>query len=33
MQNEEKDFTKGGLELFLKTHDFAKMKETNIPTQ
>ena len=32
-QNKEKDLTKGWVEIFLKTHDFAKMKETNIPTQ
>ncbi len=32
-QNKEKDFNKGFLEPFLKTHDFAKINETMIPTK
>ena len=32
-QNKERDLTKGFLEIFLKTHNFAKLKETNIPIQ
>ena len=33
MQNKKKDFNKGLLELCLKTQNFAKTKETSIPTQ
>mgnify|MGYP001396602408 CR=1 FL=1 len=32
-QNKENDFTKDWLVIFLKTHNFAKIKETNIPVQ
>ena len=32
-QNKEKDLPRGWLEIFLKTHDFAKTKETSIPMQ
>ena len=32
-QNKEKDFAKGRLEILLKTHNFAKIKETSIPMQ